>query len=108
MSYTVSTTDVSKISLNETDYVESVLQNIRVLLSTWQGDVPLYRDFGINPELLHRPINAVESLLIEDVTEKIEKYEPRATVTQVSFDATSAFSDHLGITVEVEVNAENE
>ncbi len=108
MSYTVSTTDVSKISLNETDYVESVLQNIRVLLSTWQGDVPLYRDFGINPELLHRPINAVESLLIEDVTEKIEKYEPRATVLQVSFDASSVTPDHLGITVEVEVNAENE
>lgn len=108
MSYTVSTADTKKIVLNETDYVDSVLQNVRMILSTWEGDVPLYRDFGINPELLHRPINAVESLLIGDITEKIEKYEPRATVMQVSFDATSAFPDHLGITVEVEVNAENE
>lgn len=104
MSYTVSTADAEAIVLNENAYVESVLQNVRMLLSTWEGDVPLYRDYGLNPELLHRPINVVESLLVEDITEKIEKYEPRCTLISCSFSASNARPDVLGITVEIEVD----
>lgn len=104
MSYTVSTADNENIVLNENAYVNSVLQNIRMLLSTWEGDVPLYRDYGLNPELLHRPINVVESLLIEDITEKIEKYEPRCTLISCSFSVDNSRPDVLGITVEIEVD----
>lgn len=107
MSYTVSTADTKDIILNENEHVSSVLQNVWLLLSTWEGDVPLYRDYGLNPELLHRPINAVESLLVEDITEKIEKYEPRCTLVSCTFSASKNRPDILGITVEIEVN-ENE
>lgn len=106
MSYTVKSTDLSVIRLNESDAVESVLQNIRILLNTWQGEVPLYRDFGIDPEILHRPINEVENLLAADVIEKVETYEPRATVLDVSFAVSAKRPDTLEITVEVEVKNE--
>lgn len=104
MVYTVSTADTSKIILNETSYVDSVLQNIRCLLSTWQGDVPLYRDYGIDPTLLHKPINEVESLLVECISDQIEKYEPRAELLNVDFFAQPEKPDVLGITVQVEVS----
>jgi hypothetical protein len=41
MSYFVSSRDLSKITLNETDPVKSVLQNIRMILTTRQLTVPL-------------------------------------------------------------------
>lgn len=108
MSYTVSNTDSAELELNESSYVDSVLQNIRCLLSTWEGEVPLYRDYGLNPELLHRPINVVESLLVADITDKIEKYEPRAQVINVSFTGESQTPDVLGISVEVEIEGEED
>lgn len=104
MSYTVKSTDLSEIRLNETDVVESVLQNIRVLLKTWQGEVPLYRDFGIDPEILHRPMDEAEDLLAADIIEKIETFEPRASVLDVSFSVSREKPDILEIIVEVEVN----
>lgn len=103
MSYTVKSTEPQAIRLNETDPVKAVLQNIRMLLKTWQGEVPLYRDFGINPEIMHMPVSEAENLLVADVIEKIETYEPRASVLDISFQASEERPDVLGIVVEVEV-----
>lgn len=47
MTYKVSAVDVGTVKLNEQDTVSSVLQNIAILLSTRQGTVPLYREFGL-------------------------------------------------------------
>ena len=54
MSYTVSPSNKRKIKFNVTDPVESVLQNIAVILSTPKGSVPMYRDFGISVDILDR------------------------------------------------------
>lgn len=107
MSYTVRSTDLSVIRLNERDSREAILQNIRVLLRTWQGEVPMYRDFGITPEILHRPMNEAENLLAADVIEKIETYEPRASVLDISFSASAERPDVLDIAVEVEIKDES-
>ncbi len=48
MSYTVSATDLGRLRFNELETVNSVLQNIAVILSTPKGTVPLYREFGLD------------------------------------------------------------
>lgn len=104
MTYTVKASDLSHLTLNEGNTVASVVQNVAVILNTWKGEVPLFRDFGIDPELLHRPINVAKALLRADIIDTIGKYEPRATVMNVTFEADSLFPDRLNPIVELEVD----
>lgn len=103
MTYKITTGDLSPIVLNQADPVESVLQNIRVLLRTWQGTVPLYREFGVDAEILHKPVTVARNLLYAELREKIERYEPRVHVKNVTFEETEV---GLIPTVEVEIHGE--
>lgn len=100
MAYIVSASSSSAISLNETDRVASILQNIGILLRTWQGNVPLYREFGLPMQFLDRPMNVAAPALIVEIREAIQRYEPRAEIVSVSFK-----HDASGVLLpEVEVN----
>ena len=46
MEYTVKPAQ-GHLKLNETDPVAAVLQEVAVLLGTRQGEVPLFREFGL-------------------------------------------------------------
>ena len=85
MSYTVSATDLKKIQFNEEDTVNAVLQNIAVILSTPMGTVPLYRDFGLDVSALDYPLDIAQNLIAVAAIEAIEKWEPRVTVKDLTF-----------------------
>lgn len=106
MSYTVSATDLKEIRFNEEDTVNAVLQNIAVILSTPIGAVPLYRDFGLNQSFLDKPTPVARVLMVAPVREAIERWEPRATVLDVSFSEDPARPGVLIPTVEVDINIE--
>lgn len=106
--YQVKASDTLDIRLNLTDTIESVLQNIAIILKTWKGECPLYRDFGISADALHRPINAARAMLQAEIIEMIEEYEPRAAVVGVSFDVDSEYPDLLSPIVEVEIEGYEE
>ncbi|WP_409969625.1 GPW/gp25 family protein [Bengtsoniella intestinalis] len=103
MSYTVSTSTLEKITLNQSDYVNSVLQNIAIIISTRQGTVPLNRDFGLPMEFLDRPINVAKVLAYKEVSEAIEAYEPRASLVDIFFSGDLSNPGLLNITVEVDI-----
>ena len=67
---------------------EEVYQNIRFLLSTQKGSVPLNREFGISLELLDNPTPVAKQKLIAEIISAIEKWEPRAKVTKIDFEET--------------------
>lgn len=106
MSYTVSATDLTSIRWGEEETVQSVLQNIAVILSTMRGSVPLYRDFGLTMEFLDKPVPVAKVMMISEVREAIERWEPRATVTSVTFSEDPAQPGVLIPTVEVEISDE--
>ena len=68
---------------------EEVLQNVRTILSTQIGTVPLHRDFGISWEHIDKPYPVAKQLMMVDVIEAIEKFEPRAKVESVEFDEST-------------------
>ena len=103
MSYTVSPSNKRKIQFNVTDPVESVLQNIAVILSTPKGSVPMYRDFGISTDILDRPIPVAKAMMTADIKEAIERWEPRATFVDVDFMEDER-NGRLIPTVVVEIN----
>ncbi len=106
MSYTISATDLKSIQFNEKNELNAVLQNIAVILSTPMGTVALYRDFGLDWSFLDKPTPVAKVLMVAPVREAIQRWEPRATVLDVSFSEDPAQPGVLIPTVEVDINLE--
>lgn len=103
MSYKVTAGKLGPLSLNETDTVKSVLQNVAIILKTRKGTVPLYRDFGLSQKFVDKPIPVAKTLLHADVKDAVETYEPRAEVVGVTFEEDPDAPGRLVPTVEVNI-----
>ena len=77
-----------------------------MILATPKGPVPFYRDFGISNEFLDKPMPVAKVMMIGEVREAIEDWEPRATVSNISFAEDPLEPGKLIPTVEVEVAVE--
>ena len=77
------------VDFNPASVVAEVLQNVRTILSTRKGSVPLDRDFGISWEYLDRPIDVAQMLMRSEIIDAVSKYEPRATVESVVFEGSA-------------------
>lgn len=87
--------------LMENDTAKSVVQNIALLLNTKKGTVPMYRDYGLPMEFIDKPINVAETMAFAEITEALEKYEPRATLKNIDFYKSA--SGKMAIVLEVTV-----
>ncbi len=85
MSYKVDMGENPPLSLNEKNEILSILQNIRVILGTAKGSVPLYREFGLDQRFLDMPEPVARSMMIGKIRDAIEQFEPRARFAGVSF-----------------------
>lgn len=86
MEYTVKPTS-GLLKLNETDPVAAALQAVAVLLGTRQGEVPLFREFGLPQRFLDRPINVARPLLLLEVKEALERFVPQVELLAVDLTA---------------------
>ncbi len=66
--------------------VAEVIQNVRTILATRKGTVPLDRDFGVSWEHLDKPLNLAMPLMKAGIIDAIEEFEPRAKVKSVDFE----------------------
>lgn len=86
MAYIVKAYALEKISLAPENTTEEVLQNVAIILSTPKFSVPLERGLGLAQRFLDKPIQAAQSILISEVLDAIEAFEPRAEVENVTFE----------------------
>ena len=103
MSIKISASNNVEFLLGEKDREKSIIQNVSLIIGTWQGSVPLFREFGISSEPLHRPINIAKVMLCPTIKEAVEMYEPRVSVIGVTFEGDENSPDKLIPTVEVEI-----
>jgi phage baseplate assembly protein W len=76
--------------------VEEVLQNVRTILTTIKGTVPLDREFGLNTNMVDEPLPVTKTKLIAEIIMTVHKYEPRFLVTKVFFtDSISGTMDGI-------------
>jgi len=68
---------------------DEILQNIKTILTTPMGTVPFDREFGVDWSLLDLPIREARAKLTVEYIDKVKKYEPRARVKQVDFEANT-------------------
>lgn len=72
------------------DQVEEIVRNLRTLLLTPAGTCPLYRDFGLDYSLfMGMPMDAAQNILAVEIMDKVDKYEPRITVREVTCTSTT-------------------
>ncbi len=95
---------LSDLALGETETAAAILRNVAVILATRKGSVPLYRDFGISWDALDKPLPVAQTMLIPEIREAIETWEPRASFLGVTFAQDLSMPGTLIPTVEVEIN----
>jgi len=78
------TGELGEIVIGQTGLAE-IMQNVRIILTTIKGSVPLDRSFGIDTEFIDKPPLVAKALMTAAIIEEVERQEPRVTVTQVDF-----------------------
>ena len=81
---------------------EEVVQNVRTILATAVGTVPLDRDFGVDADALDLPTPYAQAKIAADVVAKIARYESRARVVRVAWQGDA--DGRLRPRVEVEID----
>lgn len=69
---------------------EEIYQNVRTILSTQKGSVPLDREFGVDQTFLDHPSRTAMTMALPAIVEAVEKYEPRVQVTEVTWIESDA------------------
>lgn len=77
---------LKEIDLAPQNVHQEVLQNIAVILDMVQKSCPMFRDGGLPGETIGRPLPVVENILVGNIYDQIEEYEPRAVIAAVTFE----------------------
>lgn len=76
------------INLNSTTIIgatSEIAENINNIISTPEGTVPFDRKFGIDMSLLDEPVNLAQGLITVEIIRKVQLYESRVNVKEVTF-----------------------
>lgn len=90
-------------SLTPATLAEEVLQNVRFIVKTRKGSVPLFRDFGVDWNFLDRPIAEARLIAIPDIISEIQTREPRAEIVDISYKGTNAEDGKIKLKLTIRV-----
>lgn len=85
--------DLKNVVFSPVNTTQEIIQNVRTIISTRKGTVPLDRNFGLDWGFVDQPLAVSQAMLSAEVIQQVKKYEPRATVIRVGFDPTSNAAD---------------
>lgn len=102
MNYTV--TPLTVIDFSPSNEINEIIQNVKCIISTIKGSVPLDRDFGIYGSFIDMPQHQAQQLLRVSIIEAIETYEPRAVVLSIDFQNTNASDGKVNPLVTFRIN----
>lgn len=69
----------------QSDEVYDIKRCLECLYQTAEGTCPTDREFGINLDFVGMPLDVAKNLFAVEITEKTERYEPRAIVSKINF-----------------------
>ena len=72
-----------EIDLMPSSEAAEIAQNIRTILLTAKGSVPLDREFGMDMSIIDKPLNVVQSRYVAAAAEAISRYEPRVRLKEI-------------------------
>ncbi len=80
---------------------QAVLQNIAIIIDTWENSCPMLRELGIPAQLIGRPLPVVKNIMVGQLYDQIEQYEPRAILGDITFEE-NAFTGKLIPIIEIQ------
>ena len=82
----VKASDELDLSLAPKTHADEIIQRLYILLNTVKGECPMYRDFGMNSEYLHMPINVAQTAITMAVMDGMKKYVPEVKLVNLRFE----------------------
>ena len=92
---------LERIDLAPENVYQEVLQNIAMIIDTWENTCPMLRELGLPPQLIGRPLPVVKNIIVGQLYDQIEQYEPRAVLGGITFEE-NAFTGKLLPIIEIE------
>ncbi len=74
------------LQINPQTELEEIIQNVRTILSTPRGTVPLMRDFGVSWDVIDTLTPELEMKLKEEIFTQVERWEKRVKVRAISIE----------------------
>jgi phage baseplate assembly protein W len=71
---------------------EEILQNVRFILGSVAGSVPLARGMGVDQDAVDAPSSKARALLMTSVLRAIQRNEPRARVVEIHVEDNGALN----------------
>ncbi len=90
-------------------YEEDIKESIRIILETARGERVMRPDFGCGiHDLIFEPITpATESMIIHEVTDALNRFEPRIEVTNVEVSREEAHMGRLLVLIDYKIISTN-
>ena len=92
---------LEKIDLAPANVHQEVLQNVAIIIDTWENSCPMLRALGIQAQLIGRPLPVVKNIMVGQLYDQIEQYEPRAILGGITFEE-NAFTGKLIPIIEIQ------
>lgn len=81
-------------------------QEIRTVLATRKGSVPLDRNFGLSWEYIDLPVTEALPYIVAEIGQQLEKFVPRIKVRDIAFSSDNPVEGQLKPIVTVEIRQE--
>lgn len=75
--------------------LDEIVQNVKVIINTRKGSVPLDRDFGVDWAVVDKPNTMSLQKLKQEIIKAIRKYEPRVKVKSITVIPDEFISDGI-------------
>ena len=86
--------------------LEGLAQEIRMLLGTRKGSVPLDRDFGLSWDYVDMPMSEAMPYMVAEIGRQLERHVPRIRVRDITFSSDNPVEGRLCPRVTVEIREE--
>ena len=80
-----------------------ILQNVRFILGSVAGNVPLARGMGIDTAAVDAPASKARALLMTSVLRAVQRNEPRARVVELYLEDNGALNGQFTPRVRIEI-----
>ena len=86
--------------------LDEITQNLYCIIQSFKEQIPCYRQFGIDSEWLHRPMNAAKQIWAVSLADAIRTFEPRVNIESFNFEIDKATPTEAYVEIEVSFNEE--
>ena len=103
MIVTIKGSDPVNMDLFTDDEEKDIVQNIICILKTTQGSCPNLREYGLDPEAMHKPVPVAKAAYAVAISNQFRMFEDRATLKSITFEDDPNHPEILNPILEVTI-----